>query len=189
VIVRRRLLWAVIGAVVLSTLVLGTGGFTAASIDRPVAVTVSDHDRSLVTLWDPGAGGEGQPPRRIASAGLNGEDPVTSDGQTTRVVAVQNRFSDRAITVDATVAESPPGVGVGPFDSVDLGPGDAGALNAPVDCGDRHGPVEVTLEVTASDEHFTGVISYEATVVCATPDPTPTPTPDEASTTTAAASG
>jgi hypothetical protein len=177
----------VLGAVVLSTLVLGTGGFSTASIDRPVAVTVSDHDRSLVTLWDPGAGGDGPPPRRIASAGLAGEDPVTSDGQTTRIVAVQNRFSDRSITVDATVAESPPGVSVGSFDSVDLGPGDAGALRAPVDCGDSDGPVDVTLDVTASNDHFTGVISYEATVVCATPDPTPTP--DEASATTATTAG
>lgn len=184
---RRRLIWATLGAVVLSALVFGTGGFTAASIDRPVAVTVSDHDRALVTLWDPGAGGEGPPPQTIASAGLNGEDPVTSDGQTTRVVAVQNRFTDRVITVDATVEESPPGVAVGPFDPVEVGPGDAAALNAPVDCGDRDGPVDVTLEVTASNDQFTGVISYEATVVCATPDPTPTP--DEASTTTTTTSG
>ena len=179
----RRVLWATLGAVVLSAVVLGTGGFSSASIDRPVAVTVSDHDRALVTLWDPGAGGDGRPPQRIASAGLNGEDPVTSDGQLTRVVTVQNRFPDRAITVDATVEESPPGVEVGSFDPVDLGPGDAGALTAPVDCGDADGPVDVTIEVTASNDHFRGVISYETTVVCATPDPTPTP--DEASSTTA----
>jgi hypothetical protein len=169
--------------VVLAALVLGTGGFSTASMDRSVAVTVSDHHRALVTLWDPGAGGDGPPPRQIVSAGLDGEDPVTRDGQTTRVVAVQNRFTDRAITVDATVEESPPGVAVGPFDPVDLGPGDAAALNAPVNCGDSDGPVDVTLEVTASNNHFTGVISYEATVVCATP------TPDEASTTTAMTSG
>jgi hypothetical protein len=173
---RRRLLWMTVTALAVVGLVFSTGGFEVASMDRDVTVIVSEHDRALVTIWDPGVGSQGQPPHAIASAGLAGEDPVTADGESIRVVAVQNRFTDRSIRVTATATGTPAGVQVGTFEPVTLAPGEAAALEAPVECGEHTGPVDVTLSIRASSGQFEGVVSYDATIVCATPAPPAEPT-------------
>lgn len=165
-------------AVAATALVVSTGGFGTASMDRDVTAIVSEHDRALVTVWDPGVGSQGRPPSAIARARLDDETPVTVNGESTHVVAVLNRFDDRSITVDATVVGAPPDVGVGPFDPVTLAPGEAAGLEAPIDCGANDGPVEITLRLRASNDRFRGVITYDATVVCAIPTST-TSTPPE----------
>jgi hypothetical protein len=185
---QRRFLWVVLAIVSVTGLVFGTVGFETTAMDRGVGVTVSDHDRALVTLWDPGVGKQGRPPDGIVRAGLVGEDPVTEDGQSIRVVAVLNRFSDRSITVDATVLDAPQGVVVGPFDPVTLAPGAAAALEAPVQCADHSGPTPITLRVRASNDQFSGVITFDAIVVCAIPTP-PEKTVNEGTTEPRASSG
>jgi hypothetical protein len=171
---RRAVLATALAAVALSALVFGTGGYSTATMDRGVAVTVADHDQAVVTLWDPGVGSAGQPPLVVARAGLAGEDPVTREGEPVRVVAVVNRFEDQSITVDASVDASPTGVDVGPFEPVRLAPGAVGALEAPVECGNVSGPAGVTLRVRVVGGQLSGVITYRPTIVCATPNGTST---------------
>jgi len=172
---RRNHLWVVLAVVAAFGFAVGTVGVETAAMDRGVSATVSDHDRSLVTLWDPGAGTRGRAPEAIRSAGLAGEDPVTEDGAWTRVLVVQNCFTDRWIVVDATVVDVPSGLDVGPFDPVTLAPGEVAPLGAPVQCGTNTGPATITLRVRASNDQFEGVIAFDATVVCAVPPSTTTP--------------
>jgi hypothetical protein len=134
-----------------------------------------------VTLWDPGVGNQGQAPEAIRTAGLAGQDPITEDGAWTRILVVQNRFSDRWITVDATVVDGPSGVDVGPFGPVTLAPDVVAALGAPVQCGTNTGPETITLRVRASNDQFEGVITFDATIVCAVP-PAQTTTANETAT-------
>jgi hypothetical protein len=178
---RRNSLWIVLAVVAAVGFAVGTVGVDTAAMDRGVSATVSDHDRALVTLWDPGVGTQGQAPEAVRSAGLAGEDPVTEDGARTRVLVVQNRFPDRWITVDATVVDAPPDLGVGPFDPVTLAPGAVAPLLAPVQCGTNTGPTTITLRVRASNDQFEGVITVDATVVCAVP-PAQTTTANETAT-------
>ncbi|MFB6183724.1 MAG: hypothetical protein ABEI96_04140 [Haloarculaceae archaeon] len=165
-----------------SALISSTGGFATTSLERSVAVQVSSNDRAYVTIWDPGVGSRGRPPGPIASQGLAGEDPVTGDGKPVRIVAVLNRFSRYPIRVNATAVSTPPGLDVGPFRPIRLGPGEAGELEAAVFCGDHSGPVEVTLVVDARSARVSSTITYTAVVTCATPTPTgSSQTPDESS--------
>jgi hypothetical protein len=167
---RRRLL--LVAALVTASMValgVGAGAFSTASMDRPVELEVADHDRAFVTLWDPGVGSDGPPPRPIATAGLAGEVPVTEDGQSVRVVAVVNRFAYRSITVNATATSVPPGMDVGPFTPVTLGSGGSAGLEAAVDCGPHRGPASVVLSVRVSGVRMAASIEYTATVNCASP--------------------
>ncbi len=53
-----RVLWALLAVLVASALVFGTGGFSAATIDRPVSVSVaSSQSQTLISLWAPGTQG------------------------------------------------------------------------------------------------------------------------------------
>lgn len=172
---RSRLLVLVLAAGLLTALVLGTSGFTSSSMNRPVAVTVSDNDQALVTLWNPGSEG-GPAPAAIDAAGLDQSAPVTTDGQVVTVVGVVNRFENRTITVEANVTDAPPGVIVGSLGPVTLGPGAAAPLEAPVTCGSYTGPASIGLTVRAYNDGFEGVIGFRSTVVCSVSQPMSTAT-------------
>lgn len=162
---RRRVLLAVAALAVAAAVTGPTGGFTATAADRPVEVAVADDDRALLTLYDPGVGSEGPPPRAVAAAGLAGEDPVANGSDRVRVLAVLNRFRT-PVTVDGAARSTPETVTVTGVDPVELAPAEAAGLTARVDCGDRRGPVTVALAVHASGDGVTVRTTTTATVVC-----------------------
>ena len=165
----RQLVWGAVLLVVLSTLVAGTGGFSAASAERPATIAVAPtHGDALVSIWDPGAGGAGGEPPMYA-----GEEPVPADGAVVTVVVVRNRFTER--TLDFTVSDrdgSPVGV-TGRRD--DVAAGAVVPVDAAVDCRGHHGRVDVPLEVTATaaDGSFRAYVNFRAAVVCPAPQPDP----------------
>jgi hypothetical protein len=53
----RRRVWLLVGALAATTLIGGTGSFSAASMDRGVSVNVADHEDAYVGLADPGGVG------------------------------------------------------------------------------------------------------------------------------------
>jgi hypothetical protein len=158
-----RLVWAALVVAAVTTLVLGTGGFSVATLDRGVTMAVSDHDHALVSVWDPG-GDSPEPPRYA------GEDPVTSNDTTVRVLVIENRFTDETLDVAVTERPESPVAVEGSHDG--LGPGDVAPITAEVECNGHEGRVDalLTVEATAVGGGFEGEIDYDASVVC--PGPT-----------------
>jgi hypothetical protein len=141
-----------------SALILGSGGFSAAQVDRGVSVSAADHDEAVVSLWDPGAE---RPPDHA------GEDPVT--GSETKVLVVQNRL-DEPIHVTVTDREGSLVDVAGSVDEVDsrLGHDPVVPVEATVDCRGYHGEQSVPLlvEFRTTDGTVGGEIRYDATVEC-----------------------
>lgn len=165
---RRSHAWALLAVVAVSALATGTGGFSAAALDRGVAVAVAPHEAAFVSVWDPGAGGRGPEPPAFA-----GEDPV-GDGRT-KVLVVKNRLPGRTLDLRVSDRGDGPVTVRGRYDG--LAPGGVAPVRAAVDCGDRHGPVSVPLrlEATAASGSFSASIPYRATVVCPAPPSDPAP--------------
>ena len=159
---RKRLLWLTLGALSVSALVLGTGGFSAAVTDRGVSVAVADHDRALVSIWDPG-GPSPEPPAHP------GEDPVTPNDTRVKLLVVENRIDGTTLDLQVSArADSPVSVD-GSNDG--LGSGNTAAVFADVDCNGHTGRVDapLTVEATATDGGFHSVIQFDASVVCSQP--------------------
>jgi hypothetical protein len=165
----RRAVWLLLGAVSVLALVVGTGGFSTAAVDRGVSIAVADHDRALVSVWDPG-GASAEPPR------YQGEDPVTPEGTRVKLVVVENRFDAGPIDLRVTERAASPVSVDGSYEG--LASGEVAPVVADVDCDGHHGRTEVPLTVhaTAVNGEFESEIRYDASVVC--PDPTPTPAPE-----------
>lgn len=163
-----RLIWLLVVALVVPALVVGTGGFSAATLDRGVTVSVADHDQAAVSLWDPGARDD-HSTADVPRDWLR-EDPVTDDDPTTTLVVVKNRLG-HSIDVTASAVDAPAGVTVASVEAVTLEPGDVGRVDATVDCGDRTGGVQapIDLRVHADGEGFAADIDYQVHVVCGAP--------------------
>lgn len=161
---RRKLAWLVLLMVCAAALVSGTGGFSAASMDRGVSIAVAEsHEKALVSIWDPGArqmGNSNSPPQ------YSGEDPVVSNQTSVKLIVVQNQFSDQTIDVRISDRDESP-VSVDGESRV-LPPGRIVPLYATVDCDGYRGPTDALLEVhvTSLDGSLEGAIQYDATVVC-----------------------
>ncbi|WP_380680553.1 hypothetical protein [Salinigranum sp. GCM10025319] len=164
----RRVLWAVLAVASVSALVFGTGGFGAATVDRGVSMVVSDHDRALVSIWDPG-GPSPEPPSHA------GEDPITPNDTRVKLLVIENRFRDQALDVRVTERPGSPVAVDGEYE--DLAPGSIVPVSADVDCNGLHGRVDapLTVEATAVDGGFESTIAYDASVVCPAPEPSSTP--------------
>lgn len=172
---RRVLL--LVAAVVAGSLAMGASGFSSASLERGVQVSVADApEDALVPLADPGARGTHPAPSWVRDESLQREDPVTAQDRTAPLFLVHNRF-DQPMSVTATVVESEV-AGVSTIDSITVSPGDTRVVTGTVDCGEAEGPRTVTLEVTASTDETVATIEYQVTVVCASQQtPTETSTP------------
>lgn len=182
----RRVLLVVIALAALG-LVAGTGGFSAASMDRGVSVTVVDHDEAYVALYDPGSGGTaGRPVWLQGSTESPHESPVTSDDERTRLFIVANQFADHTIQVDGSVpGDSAPAVSA--IDPVTLAPDEVGSVTAVVECPSVQQEVYYTLDLTVTvdgeGDSVSAEIEYPVTVVCAADQPpTPEPTDTDGST-------
>lgn len=158
----RRTLWTTLGLVVALSLLVSTGGFSSAVMDRGVAVSVADHEDAMVSIWDPG-GPSPEPPRPFA-----GENPVTPPSERVTVLVVQNGVG-RSIDVTVT-SVSDSSVSVHGRVS-DVQSGDVVPVVATVDCSDvaERAPVTVPLRVhvETDDGSFESTIRYDARLVCA----------------------
>jgi hypothetical protein len=157
----RRTLWTTLGLAVALSLLVSTGGFSSAVMDRGVAVSVADHEDAMVSIWDPG-GPSPEPPM------YRGENPVTSLSDRVTVLVVQNGVS-RSIDVTVTAVSGSP-VSVHGRVS-DVRSHDVVPVVATVDCSDvsQRAPVTVPLQVhaEADDGSFESTIRYDARIVCA----------------------
>lgn len=158
----RRTLWTTLGLAMALSLLVSTGGFSSAVMDRGVAVSVAEHEDAVVSIWDPG-GQSPEPPRPFA-----GENPVTPPSERVTVLVVQNGVS-RQVDVTVTSVDGSP-VSVHGRVS-DVRQGDVVPVVATVDCSDvsERAPVTVPLRlhVTTDDGSFESTIRYDARLVCA----------------------
>jgi hypothetical protein len=174
----HRRIWLLVAVFAVLALTLGTSGFSAASIDRGIAVNVADDEDAYVGLADPGAHGnhpDWMPPEYSA------ETPVTENDSTARLFVVRNALGEGQLRVTARNADDD---GVTLVDAetawVEASTGPE-AVSGTVDCPEGvHGPVrlELTVVADAADSAFRAEIDYPVTVVCATAEPTPTTTPE-----------
>lgn len=159
---RRRLLLVVVAALALALLV-PTGSFSVATIDRGVNVAVSPNEQAIVSIWD-GGGATPEPPQ------FQGEDPVTNADDRVRVLVVQNNFEQSTVDVHVASDAGSPVVVDGVARSV--APGEVAPVRATVDCAGQEGRIFVplTLHVVGVDGDVEAVIEYTASVVCAGED-------------------
>lgn len=155
---RQRLLVVVVAVLALALLV-PTGSFSVATMDRGVNVAVSPNEQAIVSIWDVG-GPTPEPPR------FQGEDPVTSSDDRVRVLVVQNNFERSTVDVHVASDAGSPVVVDGVARSVP--PGELVPVHATVDCAGQQGRVFVplTLHVVGVDGDVEAVIEYTASVVC-----------------------
>jgi hypothetical protein len=159
---RRRLLWLALGALSVSALVVGTGGFSAAVTDRGVSVAVADHDRALVSIWDPG-GPSPEPPMHP------GEDPITPNDTRVKLLVVENRIDGATLDLQVRERAGSPVSVAGSYDGLESE--DTAVVDADVDCNGHTGRVDapLTVRATATDGGFHSVIRFDASVVCSQP--------------------
>jgi hypothetical protein len=169
---RRTWLFLAVAVVAAGALTLGTSGFSAAEVDRPVSVSVADDQASgFVPLADPGAGGTHPAPEWVDDPSQLRETPVETEGDRVPLFVVHNRF-ERPLTVDTQFVWGELD-DVSDVETVTLEPGETRAVDGSVDCGSHDGPRMVELNVTASTQGVTANITYRATVDCAVSTPTP----------------
>jgi hypothetical protein len=162
----RRNLLLLGAAVVVLALTVGTGGFSAAELERGLSVSVSDSDSALVSLYDPG---DTNPPDWAPETATE-EPTVTDADDRVPVVYVHNRFEEQTLRIDLEPESSDVLTDTTP---VTVGAGRTEAVPATVDCvgGDR----EVTLTVVAEGDGMSARIDFPVTVDCRAPATT-TPT-------------
>lgn len=162
-----RLLAALLGLVVATSLVFGTGGFSAASLERGVEIGVApDHGQAIISLWNPGD--------EPGSTQMDTANQVTADGDGVPILVVKNRFSD---SVDVTVRAHEGSVVAIEGSHDNLAPESMVTISGEVDCQSVSGVTDVPLVVSVNsrDGSFAGVIDYSTTVHCSPPsDPTAT---------------
>jgi hypothetical protein len=158
----RRTLWTTLGVAVALGLLVSTGGFSSAVMDRGVAVSVAEHEDAVVSIWDPG-GPSPEPPRPFA-----GENPVTPPTDRVTVLVLQHGVG-RQVHVTVTAGPDSPVSVRGTVSNVRSG--DVVPVVATVDCSDvtDRAPVTVPLRVhvATDDGSFESVIRYDARIVCA----------------------
>jgi hypothetical protein len=161
--VRRRLLAVVLAALALALLV-PTGSFSVAQIDRTVSVAVADDQRAAVSFWDPG-GPSAEPPR------YPGEDPVNGGEDVVRVLVVQHDFASTAADVRVSHRAGSPVAVDGRHAEVRSGM--VVPVRASVDCREHTGrlAVPLVLEVVATDGSVEATIPVHASIVCNGPAP------------------
>lgn len=160
-------------------LVVGSGAFTAASVERGVSVSVADDEDAYLGLDVPEevtvAGGEwvtGSGASTPAAAGerqSNGAGNSEQAGlrrQTVALFEVTNRFS-ASVDVDVSI-ESRPGVpnveSVSPAEDVD--PGATASVTAVVTCPSGHPEKDLTLYITAEGHGVSVEMTRTVTVTC-----------------------
>jgi hypothetical protein len=143
-------------------LLVPTGSFSAASVDRGVSVSVAEHENAMVSIWDPG-GSSPDPPKPF-----RGENPVTPNSEFLTVIVIQNGVDDPIdVSVTSTADSS---VSVHGTIS-DVHPGDVVPVQATVDCNDVSERAAVTVplrvHVETDDGSFESTIRYDVRIVCA----------------------
>lgn len=174
----NRHAWLLVAAVTVLSLALGTAGFSTASMDRGVQVSVVDHEDAVVGLADPGDHEtlpDWMPPE------YHGETPVTENDRTARLFVVRNGLNEGKLLVTARNADDS---GVTLIDAetrrvgASTGPE---AVSGTVECPEGvHGParLELTVVVDSLDDAVHAEIDYPVTVVCPPAESTPTAEPD-----------
>jgi hypothetical protein len=171
----NRRLTLLIALLAATTLIVGSGGFSAASADRGLSVAVAQNEDASLSLWDPGARTTGGPPpawaryNRLVGAST-GEDP-----ERVRLVAVRNAFPGATLTVDARLAHSVTGVTVTDVDRAILTPGEATALSATVQCPPA-ATRRLPLTVNATSESIETSVRFDVVVTCPSPGSASGPT-------------
>jgi hypothetical protein len=161
---RQRTLLAAVAVGVAAATLLGTGGFSVAVIDRPVAVSVAENQAAFVGLDEP------DEPRAVEG----GEGRVA-------IVEITNRLPADAgvLTTEGTVRTTTAGATVSGVDwPGGLSPGASGTATAHVDCGSDTRSVTVAVEVDAGtgDIRAEG-LTHETTVRCPLSDESAGQTP------------
>jgi hypothetical protein len=179
-----RRVWLLVATFAALALAFGTGGFSAAELDRGVSVAVVDHEDAFVGLADPGSQGtrpdwpDEWSPR---------EEPVTVENQRVALFGVYNRFGDTTLRVTARVPDgtSPD---VSAVSTTHVAPRRTGLVSGTVDCGQlsgrSHHEVDLTVVVDGTDGGFHGTIDYTVTVLCASAGKTPETSPSTTDNTT-----
>lgn len=157
----HRLLWTTVGVAVAMGLLMSTGGFSVASMDRGVSISIAEHDDAMVSIWDPG-GPTPEPPM------YPGENPVTPPGESVTVIVIQNNLNERIDVSVRAASTSPVSVNGGVSD---VAPGEVVPVTATVDCSDvsERAPVTVPLivQVETVGPSFESTIDFDARIVCA----------------------
>jgi hypothetical protein len=162
--------WLLVAGLAALSLALGTGGFSAAEIDRGVSVSVADHENAYVGLADPGAHGTHPSPSWIhrGDNGLMSETPLQQGEGWTRLVVVKNRFGGTSLDVHARGTDGGD-VRLTWASNTTLHPHDVGVVSGTVDCEGATGPQQLGLTIVAEavDGSLTAAIDYPVTVDCA----------------------
>jgi len=145
------------------SLALGTGGFSAAQVDRGVSVSVVDDEHAFVGIHV----------QDSISVPYGSNDGNGSDGrERVQVMALENNFGE-PLTVDVTVYEQssqPPQLGKGSdgHDSFTLDPNDGThGVSFPVVCANANGGSETwTVSVTARTGGVTAVMDRAVRIEC-----------------------
>lgn len=162
----HRRVWLLVAAFAALSLALGTGGFSAASMDRGVNVAVVEDPA------DGYVGLEYHPDRVLVEYGSNdaeGNDPREKVHLLTLRNNLAGPVSFTVVVEDPTAV--PPKVkrsngGRTTYDLGTLDPDDSVTLQVPVVCA-ANGPTETwTLHVTADGEGVLGELTREVTVDC-----------------------
>jgi hypothetical protein len=162
----HRRVWLLVAAFAALSLALGTGGFSAAELDRGVSVSVSDPGNAIVSLYDPGAP---NPPMWVPDQ-YHAEPTVTGSDDTVPVVVVYNRFEGTDLTVDV---EQQDGITLTGATETEVAVGQHAPVTGSIDC--VGGESNLGLNVTADGDSMQASIEFDVTVDCR-PEPTPTPT-------------
>jgi len=147
----RRLalyLWAL---ALVAGLVVATGGFSVAEVDRSVDLSVTDDDSAFVGVDVP-------------------DEPIEAqDGNETTLFEVTNRFGhDVSVTAEATVDESDGNLSVSDEKEEELNDGET-AVSATFECTDgAEGTIGVALEITGDGVEVS--LDRQVDVVCESAD-------------------
>jgi len=178
----NRRIWLLVAAFAALSLAFGTGGFSAAELDRGVQVSVAEDEDAFVGI-------HGQDSITI-SYGSNDEQG-NDRREVVQLLALENNFGE-PMTFDVTVHDptsTPPNLGQGSdgYDSFTLDATDGSrGVSFPVVCAAANGGSETwTVSITGQSQGVTAEIDRSVTIECVrqnseselTPTPTPTLAP------------
>jgi hypothetical protein len=171
----RRRVWLLVAVLTALLLAFGTGGFSAAQVDRAVQVSVAEDPNGYVgitylpdSVRVPYGSTDGQ-----------GNDPRSE----VHVLTIENNLDDRmALTVVVTDSSGgPPKLensrgGEAEYDLGGFDPGESALLDIPVVCAANGATETWQLRITAHGGDIDAILTREVTIECRPPH-TPKKTP------------
>lgn len=172
---KRSRLWLALAVLSAALLVTSTSGFSMASMDRGVSISVADNPANAMI----GITHDGPVRLTYGSTKANGSSPHS---EKVRLLTVTNNAGQRIdVSVVVTGDEpGPPNLQNGPWmDDNHLSVGESSSVAAEAVCA-HQGPETWNVTVTADGDGMSAVVHHDVTVVCTGP---PGGTPGDASNT------